>query len=102
MSFLSPLWLAVLGLAIGALGRLVVPRENPMATWMTAVVGVVGGVGGGAAVQTVLGGGHTFVATLMGVAIAALFVMAVASWQRTRDAGSGAGSGSGSGSSGSA
>ena len=98
MSFFSLLWLAVLGLAIGALGRLVVPGDNPMATWMTAVVGVVGGVGGGAAVQTVLGGGHTLVATLTGVAIAALFVMAVVSWQRTRDAGAGAGSGSGSGS----
>jgi uncharacterized membrane protein YeaQ/YmgE (transglycosylase-associated protein family) len=88
MSFFSLLWLAALGLAIGALGRLVVPGNNPMATWMTAVVGVVGGVGGGAIIQTMLGNGHTFVATLMGVAIAALFVMAVASWQRTRGEGS--------------
>ena len=88
MSFFSLLWLAVLGLGIGALGRLVVPGNNPMATWMTAVVGIVGGVGGGAIIQTMLGNGHTFVGTLMGVAIAALLVMAVASWQRTRGEGS--------------
>ena len=88
MSFFSLLWLAVLGLGIGALGRLVVPGGNPMATWMTAVVGIVGGVGGGSLIQTMLGSGHAFVGMLMGVAIAALLVMAVASWQRTRGEGS--------------
>ena len=88
MSFFSLLWLAVLGLVIGALGRLVVPRDNPTASWMTAVVGIVGGVGGGAAVHTVLGSGHALVAAVMGVAIATLFVMAVASWAKTRGAGS--------------
>jgi uncharacterized membrane protein YeaQ/YmgE (transglycosylase-associated protein family) len=84
MSFFSLLWLAALGLAIGALGRLVVPGDNPMATWMTAVVGVVGGVGGGAVVQKVLGDGHSLVGTLTGVALAALLVMGVASWHRAR------------------
>ena len=88
MSFFTLLWLAALGLGIGALGRLIVRGDNPMATWMTAVVGVVGAVGGGAIIHTILGDGHTFVATLLGVALAALLVMAVTSWQRTRGEGS--------------
>jgi uncharacterized membrane protein YeaQ/YmgE (transglycosylase-associated protein family) len=84
MSFFSLLWLAALGLAIGALGRLVVPGDHPTATWMTAVAGVVGGVGGGAIIQKILGGGHAFVGTLTGVALAALLVTGVASWHRAR------------------
>jgi uncharacterized membrane protein YeaQ/YmgE (transglycosylase-associated protein family) len=87
MSFLSLLWLAVLGLAIGALGRLVIPGKNPMATWMTAVVGIIGGVGGGAITQMILGSGHGFVRLTIGVACAALLVVAIASWQRTRGEG---------------
>jgi uncharacterized membrane protein YeaQ/YmgE (transglycosylase-associated protein family) len=84
MSFFSLLWLAALGLGIGALGRAVVKRGTPMATWMTAVVGVVGAVGGGGVIHAILGDGHALVATLLGVALAALLVAAIASWQRTR------------------
>jgi uncharacterized membrane protein YeaQ/YmgE (transglycosylase-associated protein family) len=87
MSFLALLWLVVIGLAIGALGRLVIPGKNPMATWMTAVVGLVGGVGGGAITQLILGNGHSFIRLVMGVVCAALLVMAIASWQRTRGEG---------------
>ena len=87
MSFLALLWLVVIGLAIGALGRLVIPGKNPMATWMTAVVGLVGGVGGGAVTQLILGNGHSFIRLVMGVVCAALLVMAIASWQRTRGEG---------------
>ena len=85
MSFLALLWLAFLGLVIGAMGRLVIPGRNPMATWMTAVVGIVGGVGGGAITQLILGSGHSLVRLIMGIVFAALLVMAIASWQRTRD-----------------
>ncbi|MFL6110606.1 MAG: hypothetical protein ACJ786_04550 [Catenulispora sp.] len=84
MSFFTLLWLAALGLGIGALGRAVVRDGTPTATWMTAVVGVVGAVGGGGAIHAILGDGHTLVATLLGVALAALLVAAIASWQRTR------------------
>jgi len=87
MSFFSLLWLAALGLGIGALGRAVVKRGTPMATWMTAVVGVVGAVGGGGVIHAILGDGHELVATLLGAALAALLVVAIASWQRTRDEG---------------
>ena len=72
------LLLAILGLVIGALGCLVVPGKNPMATWMTAVVGIVGGVGGGAITQAILGSGHSTVRLVMGVVVAALLVMAIA------------------------
>ena len=51
---------------------------------MTGVVGVVGAVGGGSIIHAILGGGHTFVATLLGAALAALLVMAITTWQRTR------------------
>jgi len=87
MSFLVVLFLAVLGLGIGALGRLVVPGKNPMATWMTAVVGLVGGVGGGAFTQLILGDGHTVIRLIMATVCAALLVLAIASWQRTRGEG---------------
>ncbi|ACU76642.1 putative transglycosylase associated protein [Catenulispora acidiphila DSM 44928] len=89
MSFFTLLWLAALGLGIGALGRAVVKDGTPMATWMTAVVGVVGAVGGGSVIHAILGDGHTLVATLLGVALAALLVMAITSWQRTRGEGEG-------------
>lgn len=85
MSFFSLLWLAALGLGIGALGRAVVKNGTPMATWMTAVVGIVGAVGGGAVIHAILGEGHDLVATVLGVALAALLVAAIASWQRTRE-----------------
>jgi uncharacterized membrane protein YeaQ/YmgE (transglycosylase-associated protein family) len=84
MSFFALLWLAALGLGIGALGRAVVKHGTPMATWMTTMVGVVGAVGGGSIIQAILGEGHTFVATMLGAALAALLVMAITSWQRTR------------------
>jgi uncharacterized membrane protein YeaQ/YmgE (transglycosylase-associated protein family) len=85
MSFLLLIWMAVVGLAIGALGRLVVPGKNPMATWMTAVVGVVGGVGGASIIHLILGNGHGAVLTVVGVVFALLLVMAIVGWQRTRD-----------------
>lgn len=85
MSFFSLLWLAALGLGIGALGRAVVKDGTPMATWMTAVVGIVGAVGGGAVIHAILGEGHDLAATVLGVVLAALLVAAIASWQRTRD-----------------
>lgn len=85
MSFFALLWLAALGLGIGALGRAVVKDGTPTATWMTAAVGVIGAVGGGGVVHAILGDGHPLVATLLGVALAGLLVTAITSWQRTRD-----------------
>jgi hypothetical protein len=55
-----------------------------MATWTTAVVGVIGAVGGGGIIHAILGNGHALVATMLGAALATLLVMAVTSWQRTR------------------
>jgi uncharacterized membrane protein YeaQ/YmgE (transglycosylase-associated protein family) len=39
--------LLILGLIVGALGRLVVPGHNPMGLFMTALVGVAGALIGG-------------------------------------------------------
>ena len=41
------IWIAVVGLAIGALGRLAVPGPNPMSIGMTMLVGVGGAIVGG-------------------------------------------------------
>ncbi|NUR63575.1 MAG: hypothetical protein HOV87_33680 [Catenulispora sp.] len=84
MSFFTLLWLAALGLGIGALGRAVIKDGTPTATWMTTVVGVVGAVGGGSVIHAILGDGHLLVATALGAALALLLVMAITSWQRTR------------------
>ena len=89
MSFLALVWLAALGLGIGALGRAAVKDGTPMATWMTAVVGVIGSVGGGSVVHAIFGENHALIATLVGVGLAALLVMAITGWQRTRGEGSG-------------
>lgn len=41
------LWLAIGGLIIGALGRLVVPGRNPMGVFQTILVGLAGSFAGG-------------------------------------------------------
>ena len=88
MSFFTLLWLAALGLGIGALGRALVKDATPTASWMTAVFGVIGAVGGGSIIHAILGDGHALVAGLLGAALAALLVVAITSWQRTRGEGS--------------
>jgi uncharacterized membrane protein YeaQ/YmgE (transglycosylase-associated protein family) len=43
----SLLWLLLIGLIAGALARLIVPGEDPMAWWQTILLGVVGSFVGG-------------------------------------------------------
>ena len=65
----------VLGLIVGALGRLVIPGANPMAWWMTILLGIVGAVFGGIITRVVIGGGHGIIQFVISVAIAALLVV---------------------------
>ena len=66
----------VVGLAVGALGRLVVPGSNPMGCVTTALVGVAGSVLGGVVGRLVFGPHHygPVVTLLLAVAGAALVV----------------------------
>ena len=72
--------LLIVGLVVGALGRLVVPGRNPIGLGATVVVGVIGSLAG-----AVIGGlfGLGLLTIIVEVAISALLVAAVSSRQRT-------------------
>lgn len=70
------------GLIIGALARWVVPGKQPMAWWMTMLVGVVGAVAGTAislAAKISDGNGFNLWELLLQVGIAAVVVVLVSS-----------------------
>jgi uncharacterized membrane protein YeaQ/YmgE (transglycosylase-associated protein family) len=73
----SLLWLLIIGLVIGAIGRFVVPGRNPMAWWLTMLLGVVGSIVGGIFFSGVL---HYILA----VVVAAILVVVVGSMQSRR------------------
>jgi uncharacterized membrane protein YeaQ/YmgE (transglycosylase-associated protein family) len=67
-------YIVVVGLVIGALGRLAVPGRDPMPIWLTILVGLVGAfVGGMIAVSLGFGGGGIFV---LSVLVATVIVIA--------------------------
>jgi len=74
---LSILWLLIIGLVIGAIGRFVVPGRNPMPWWMTMLLGVVGAIVGG-----IFFGG--FLKYVLAVVIAAVLVIIVGNLQGRR------------------
>jgi uncharacterized membrane protein YeaQ/YmgE (transglycosylase-associated protein family) len=62
------------GLIVGALGRLAVPGRDPMAIWLTILIGIAGSlVGGAVAIGLGFGLGGVFV---MSVLAATLIVIA--------------------------
>ena len=44
---ISILWWLIIGVIAGALARLLVPGEDPMSIWMTALLGIAGSFVGG-------------------------------------------------------
>jgi uncharacterized membrane protein YeaQ/YmgE (transglycosylase-associated protein family) len=67
-------FIVVVGLAIGALGRLAVPGRDPMPIWLTLVIGLIGAfLGGTIAVFLGFGGGAIFVISVL---VATLIVIA--------------------------
>lgn len=67
-------FVVVVGLVIGALGRLAVPGRDPMPIWLTLVIGLVGAfLGSAIAVSLGFGGGGIF---LISVLVATLIVIA--------------------------
>jgi len=81
--FLEIVGLIILGLIIGALARLVVPGSNPIGLLMTLLLGVVGAVVGGL-IANAAGIESLIVQYLIALAIAAVLVFAVTSFQRGR------------------
>lgn len=73
----SLLWLLIIGLVIGAIGRFVVPGRNPMPWWLTMLLGVVGAIVGG-----IFFGG--FLQYVLAVVVAAILVVIVGSIQGRR------------------
>jgi uncharacterized membrane protein YeaQ/YmgE (transglycosylase-associated protein family) len=67
-------FIVVVGLVIGALGRLAVPGRDPMPIWLTLVIGLIGAfLGGAIAVSLGFGGGGIFVISVL---VATLIVIA--------------------------
>jgi uncharacterized membrane protein YeaQ/YmgE (transglycosylase-associated protein family) len=74
MSLGDVVYLVVVGLVIGALGRLAVPGKDPMPIWLTILVGLVGAFAGGAiAVLVGLDAGWIFI---LSVLVSTLIVIA--------------------------
>jgi uncharacterized membrane protein YeaQ/YmgE (transglycosylase-associated protein family) len=68
------IFVVVVGLVIGALGRLAVPGRDPMPIWLTLVIGLIGAfLGGAIAVSLGFGGGGIFVISVL---VATLIVIA--------------------------
>ena len=68
------IFIVVVGLVIGALGRLAVPGRDPMPIWLTLVIGLIGAfLGGAIAVSLGFGGGAIFVISVL---VATLIVIA--------------------------
>jgi uncharacterized membrane protein YeaQ/YmgE (transglycosylase-associated protein family) len=67
-------FIVVVGLVIGALGRLAVPGRDPMPIWLTLVIGLIGAfLGGAIAISLGFGGGGIFVISVL---VATLIVIA--------------------------
>jgi uncharacterized membrane protein YeaQ/YmgE (transglycosylase-associated protein family) len=68
-------YIILVGLVIGALGRLAVPGPDPMPIWLTILFGVVGAFVGGA-LAIALGFGGAGGVVLFSVGVATLIVIA--------------------------
>ena len=64
----------ITGLIIGFLGRLVVPGPNPIGILATILVGIAGAFIGGMLTAAVVGTAHPWIALIVEVLVAALFV----------------------------
>lgn len=64
----------IIGLIIGALGRLAVRGPNPMPIWLTVVIGMIASLVGGIITRVIIGGGHGFITFIVSVVLAAVAV----------------------------
>ncbi|WP_034265306.1 hypothetical protein [Actinospica robiniae] len=78
------LTLAVCGLLVGALGRLVRPGPASMSWPRALLLGLGGALGSGVLTAVVLGQGHATISLLVAVGLAALVVATYRAFRRTR------------------
>lgn len=74
------LWLAIGGLIIGGLGRLLVPGPNPIGLFRTAVVGLIGSFLGGLVARYAIGMHYRYsllAGFILSVVFAAIIVAAI-------------------------
>jgi uncharacterized membrane protein YeaQ/YmgE (transglycosylase-associated protein family) len=68
------LWWVLIGLVVGAVGRLVVPGRQHIGILLTIIIGVVAAIIGGILTAALLGAGHTVITFIVAVLLAALAV----------------------------
>lgn len=68
------LWWILIGLVVGAVGRLVVPGRQHIGILLTILIGVVAAIVGGILTAALLGAGHTIITFIVAVVLAALAV----------------------------
>lgn len=83
MDFSSVVGALVVGLVVGALGRLVVPGRQPIGCLFTVLIGIVGAVSG-TAIARAAGFDWWLVVLVLQVGVAAVAVSVVAAAMRSR------------------
>jgi uncharacterized membrane protein YeaQ/YmgE (transglycosylase-associated protein family) len=73
------IWLILVGLVVGGLGRLVHPGRDPMPIWLTIVIGIAAALVAGLLIGGILG-------FILAVVIAAVLVAVVGGMYRGRGA----------------
>jgi uncharacterized membrane protein YeaQ/YmgE (transglycosylase-associated protein family) len=68
------LWWILIGLVVGAVGRLVVPGRQHIGIILTILIGIVAAIVGGILTAALLGAGHTIITFIVAVVLAALAV----------------------------
>ena len=68
------LWWVLIGLVVGAVGRLVVPGRQHIGILLTILIGVVAAIIGGILTAALLGAGHTIITFIVAVLLAGLAV----------------------------
>jgi uncharacterized membrane protein YeaQ/YmgE (transglycosylase-associated protein family) len=68
------LWWILIGLVVGAVGRLVVPGRQHIGIILTILIGIVAAIVGGILTAALLGAGHTVITFIVAVVLAALAV----------------------------
>lgn len=67
----------IVGIVVGALGRLLAPGRNPIGILLTIGLGIVGALIGGVVTRALLGAGHDVITFIVSVVVAALLVALV-------------------------
>jgi uncharacterized membrane protein YeaQ/YmgE (transglycosylase-associated protein family) len=70
------IWWILIGLVVGAVGRLVVPGRQRIGIFLTILIGIVAAIVGGILTAAILGAGHTVITFIVAVLLAALVVSA--------------------------